>query len=142
MVLLRGNEGDWGGANTTKGHITGPLLYIGLVMTAFAKILSICKKNGNFHLDKAALHWQNRSNSPTYRFKWVGETLFAERALHESNPIATVAAMRGQAVRIVGNTTGPSLSAEELTAIRAGLAAAADRLFDEIEGRVRDAPGQ
>jgi len=66
--------------------------------------------------------------------------LFAERATHEVEPIATVKVMRDQMLRIMGNTTAAGLPPQELTAIRSQLADQTNRLFNEIERRVREAP--
>jgi hypothetical protein len=68
--------------------------------------------------------------------------LFAERALHEVEPIAAVKEMRAQILRIMGNTTASGFTPEQLATLKAQLADAANRLFNEIEGRVRDAPSR
>jgi hypothetical protein len=66
--------------------------------------------------------------------------LFAERAVRSANPMATVQDMRDQILRIMGNTTASSLSPEQLELIRRQLANEVNRVFDEIERRVREAP--
>ena len=65
--------------------------------------------------------------------------LFAERATREADPIAAVKAMRDQMLRIMDRTTATGLAPEELVAIRGQLANETNRLFNEIEGRVREA---
>jgi len=68
--------------------------------------------------------------------------LFAQSALATNRPIDTVAIMRGQAHRIMQNTWTRSATEEELSAFKERAAAIVAQIFDEIEGRVMDAPGR
>jgi hypothetical protein len=68
--------------------------------------------------------------------------LFAELATQEADPIAAAKTLREQMIRIMGRATSGSLSPEALTLERARLIDEVNRLFNEIEDRVKGAPGR